>query len=148
MKKELLVRLGSRVIEVRGKLGLKQKDFAKVLGVSASYLSDIELGKTRPSFDFLISCYNKYKLNINWLLVGDGTMFRYSEQAGDSTSTFPLDKFRRDYSRVNEEIDEFLFYFFKSDFFRFMIMAESIKIRNESAEFINNEINRKNREKQ
>ena len=74
-REEILVRLGNRVIEARGKLGLKQKDFAKELGVSSSYLSDIELGKTRPSFDFLISCYRKYKLNLSWLLVGDGLMF-------------------------------------------------------------------------
>ncbi|NIM16126.1 MAG: hypothetical protein GTO45_29335 [Candidatus Aminicenantes bacterium] len=60
-----------------------------------------------------------------------------------NASTFPLDKFRHDYSRVNEEVDEFLFYFFKSAYFRFKIMAEAIRIRNESAEFINNEINRK-----
>jgi ribosome-binding protein aMBF1 (putative translation factor) len=60
IREEILVRLGNRVIEARGKLGLKQKDFAKELGVSSSYLSDIELGKTRPSFDFLISCYRKY----------------------------------------------------------------------------------------
>jgi hypothetical protein len=61
--------------------------------------------------------------------------------------TFPLDKFRRDYSRVNEEVDEFLFYFFKSAYFRFKIMAEAIRIRNESAEFINKEINQKTSEK-
>ena len=74
-RQEILKRLGNRLIELRVKLGLKQNAFAKELGVSGSYLSDIELGKTRPSFDFLLSCYSRYKMNLTWLLVGDGPMF-------------------------------------------------------------------------
>jgi transcriptional regulator with XRE-family HTH domain len=74
-RQEILKRLGNRLIEVRAKLGLKQNIFAKELGVSPSYLSDIELGKTRPSFDFLLSCHSRYKINLTWLLVGDGPMF-------------------------------------------------------------------------
>ncbi|NIR10115.1 MAG: helix-turn-helix domain-containing protein [Candidatus Aminicenantes bacterium] len=132
-----------RLKGIRKKLKLKQDDFCKKVKISATQLSKIENGKNKPGHDFYYNLVKEFDVNLNYLLFGEGPMFRYSEKAGGEDSTFPLDKFRHEYSRVNEEIDEFLFYFFKSDYFRFKIMAEAIRIRNESNEFINNEINRK-----
>ncbi len=132
-----------RVKAIRKNLKLNQEDFCKKVKMSETQLSKIENGKNKPGHDFYYNLVKEFDVNLNYLLFGEGPMFRYSEQSGGDVSTFPLDKFRHEYSRVNEEIDEFLFYFFKSDYFRFMIMAESVRIRNESSELINNEINRK-----
>jgi transcriptional regulator with XRE-family HTH domain len=132
-----------RVKAIRKKLKLNQDEFCKKVKMSETQLSKIENGKNKPGHNFYYNLVKEFDVNLNYLLFGEGPMFRYSEKAGGEASTFPLDKFRRDYSRVNEEVDEFLFYFFKSAYFRFKIMAEAIRIRNESAEFINKEINRK-----
>jgi transcriptional regulator with XRE-family HTH domain len=132
-----------RVKAIRKKLKLNQEDFCRQVNISTTQLSKIENGKNKPGHNFYYNLVKAFNVNLNYLLFGEVPMFRTSEKAVDEPSTFPLDKFRRDYLRVNEEIDEFLFYFFKSDYFRFMIMAESIRIRKESSEFINKEINRK-----
>ena len=134
MKKELLVRLGNRVIEARGKLGLKQKDFAKALGVSASYLSDIELGKTRPSFDFLISCYNKYKLNISWLLVGDGPMF-LDRESGKKVCEY-------DFGDQSEVMHEMLGMMEKSKYCRNVLVASLLRTYYENETIIKRDLKR------
>lgn len=41
--------LGSRLRELRKQKGMKQKDLALMAGISGSYLSDIEVGRTDPS---------------------------------------------------------------------------------------------------
>jgi transcriptional regulator with XRE-family HTH domain len=141
--KETVDLFAMRVKAIRKKLKLKQEDFCKKVKMSDTQLSKIENGKNKPGHDFYYNLVKEFDVNLNYLLFGESPMFRYSEQAPAAASPFPLDKYRRGYSRVNEEIDEFLFYFFKSDYFRFKIMAESVRIRNESFELINKEINRK-----
>ncbi len=101
-----------RVKAIRKKLKLKQEDFCKRVKMSETQLSKIENGKNKPGHDFYYNLVKEFDVNLNYLLFGEGPMFRYSEKAGGEASTFPLDKFRHEYSRVNEEIDEFLFYFF------------------------------------
>ncbi|NIM13686.1 MAG: helix-turn-helix domain-containing protein [Candidatus Aminicenantes bacterium] len=134
MKEELLLHLGSRVIEARGKLGLKQKDFAKALGVSASYLSDIELGKTRPSFDFLISCYSKYKLNISWLLVGDGPMF-LDRESGKKVCEY-------DFGDQSEVMHEMLGMMEKSKYCRNVLAASLLRTYYENETIIKRDLKR------
>jgi transcriptional regulator with XRE-family HTH domain len=70
-----LVELGKRLILVREQLGLKQKQLAADLGLSSSYLSDIEKGKSNPGFNFLMRLYRKYQVSLDWLLFNEGDMF-------------------------------------------------------------------------
>jgi len=81
MKKEItmsdqrLIDFGKRVKEVRDSLHLLQKDFAADIGISGSFLSDIEAGKTRASFEFFYHITEKYHVNPIYLLHGKGEMF-------------------------------------------------------------------------
>ena len=70
-----LVGVGKRLILVRDKLGLRQKQMAADLGLSSSYLSDIEKGKSNPGFNFLMRLYRKYRVSMDWLLFDEGDMF-------------------------------------------------------------------------
>ena len=67
--------IGDRILLLRAALGKKQKDFAQELGTSASYVSDIEKGKSKAGEGFIESLYRTYKVNINWVMSGDGDMF-------------------------------------------------------------------------
>ncbi len=70
-----LEEIGKRLIKVREHLRLKQNQLAEDVGLSPSYLSDIEKGKSNPGFNFLMRLYRKYKVSLDWLLFNEGTMF-------------------------------------------------------------------------
>ena len=72
-KKIVKSETGSRIKHVRGKDA--QKEFAKILGFSPSYLSEVESGKTKPSLELLIKISQYTKYSLHWLLTGEGPMF-------------------------------------------------------------------------
>jgi phage repressor protein C with HTH and peptisase S24 domain len=65
--------IGSRIKRVRGKD--PQKVFAKIVGFSASYLSEVESGKTKPSLELLVRISQIANYSLHWLLTGEGPMF-------------------------------------------------------------------------
>jgi len=44
---------GKRIKELRNKKGLKQKELAKIIGLTQGYISDIERGRQSPSPEFV-----------------------------------------------------------------------------------------------
>lgn len=75
MSDQRLLDFGKRVKLVRESLHLLQKDFTADIGISGSFLSDIEAGKTRASFEFFFHITGKYHVNHIYLLHGKGEMF-------------------------------------------------------------------------
>lgn len=67
--------LGDRIKEIRKINNLTQADFANVLGTSTPYISEIEANKYIPGGEFFHSLNQIYKVNINWLLTGEGDIF-------------------------------------------------------------------------
>jgi len=64
----------TRIIEARKALKISQKDFAKGMCVSASYLANIEK-ETRDVNDRFIKLISMtYGISENWLKTGDGDM--------------------------------------------------------------------------
>lgn len=61
--------IASRIRILRGVIS--QAKFAKKLGVSQAYISDLELMKKTPSVDFLLTLKKYYKVTIDWILEGD-----------------------------------------------------------------------------
>lgn len=53
------IKLGEEIKRVRSKLKYEQKEFAKILGISNVYLSNIEKGKKIPSSDLLEKIYKE-----------------------------------------------------------------------------------------
>ena len=65
-----------RVKMVREALNMNMATFAKEMGVRPQNVSTIEMeGASNPSADFLTRLANTYKVNLNWLLTGEGEMF-------------------------------------------------------------------------
>lgn len=68
-----------RIKEIRKQKKLNQVEFAKALGVTSASISYYENGKRHPDFAFLNAIKNVFNVNVNWLLTGEGSMFREAE---------------------------------------------------------------------
>jgi len=56
-------------------LKLSQQAFADALGVSRSYLGNIELEMCEPSYNFLRALADTYNVNLNWIMRGVGGVY-------------------------------------------------------------------------
>ncbi len=72
-KKIVKIEIGNRIRRSRG--NATQKEFAKKLVFSSSYLSEVESGKTKPSLELLLKISQITNCSLHWLLTGQGPMF-------------------------------------------------------------------------
>ena len=61
--------VGRRLRELRG-FDMKQKDFARQLGISQGQLSRYEKGKSEIGAEVLLRTSQELKVSIEWLLTG------------------------------------------------------------------------------
>lgn len=76
--------INKRVKQVRERVGLTQKEFAAKIGVSRSFLSEIEAGKVKPSVEALIGIVTRFQIDPYWLLIGAA-----GERPGDFLAAEP-----------------------------------------------------------
>ncbi len=67
--------VGFRFLLFRRALGKREAEFASELNISVPELTAIETGESFPAISCLHYLYEKYGLNINWLLTKNGHMF-------------------------------------------------------------------------
>ncbi len=75
MDKDELIQFGDRIKTLRFQLRKSQKDFAREVGISSSFLSEVEKGKTRPGYGFFKNIILKYNARPVFLFTGEGGMF-------------------------------------------------------------------------
>jgi len=63
--------IGAKIKELRLKKNMKQIELASKAGISNTYLSDIESGRTIPSLKVLIKIANALKVDINIFLTSN-----------------------------------------------------------------------------
>ena len=63
--------INRRIKRVREQAGLTQKDFSAKIGISRSFLSEIEGGKVKPSIETLVGIVMNFQIDTHWLLAGD-----------------------------------------------------------------------------
>jgi len=68
--------VAQRLRSYRQSCGLKAVEFAKKLEISQGTLSDLENSNAYPSFQTLEAMARNTDINIHWLLIGEGSMFR------------------------------------------------------------------------
>jgi len=61
-----------RLKAIRLKLGLSQRGFACAAGITGSYLSELEAGRSKPGYHFLRNAYRKLRISPLYLLTGEG----------------------------------------------------------------------------
>jgi len=118
MNDEELFELGRRLKAIQEELGLKQKEFAAGLGITPSYLSEIEKDKKKPGYKLLKRLYEKYNVSLNWLIAEDGEMFCGGIEGGKGTVA------ALDFGDQTERLYEMLAYMAQSPFFLSYMMAQ------------------------
>jgi transcriptional regulator with XRE-family HTH domain len=66
--------MGSRLKTFRQTIGKSQKQLASELQLFQSTITNMEKGKTCPAIAYLHYFYNKYRLNADWVINGNGDM--------------------------------------------------------------------------
>lgn len=77
------VEVGRRLKDIRRTLDISQKDFAARIDVTGSLLSEIEAGKVKAGYNFLIAIAREYRVNPTWLLLEEGEMFLNKDRHSD-----------------------------------------------------------------
>ena len=62
--------VGERIRQIRG-FHTTQKEFARSIGVSQSYLSNMEHGRVEIGVEILLTISRRYGKSLEWLLMGD-----------------------------------------------------------------------------
>lgn len=66
--------LAARLAQSIAHSGINQTDFAKQLGVSPGFVSDVVRGNKKPGTEFLHAVRTSFGISIDWLLTGEGTI--------------------------------------------------------------------------
>lgn len=64
----------TRLAQAIAHTGVNQSEFARGLGVSAGFVSDVVRGQKKPGAEFLYAVRTTYGISIDWLLTGEGTI--------------------------------------------------------------------------
>jgi transcriptional regulator with XRE-family HTH domain len=120
MRREYLVELGQRVKKIRKQLQINQKDLAKKINISGSYLSEIESGKSKPGYDFIFNISKTCNVSIPYVLHGVGEMFTDIDYGPMTTSKEPK-------NGSIESLAELLWYLEHSPLLKHNVMGFAMK---------------------
>ena len=67
--------ISERLKNMRKDLDLTQTEFGLKLGARQGNVADWERGRSTPSVENLLNIVKTYKINLHWLLTGDGDMY-------------------------------------------------------------------------
>jgi transcriptional regulator with XRE-family HTH domain len=125
-----------RMLAIRKQNNLSQRSFSDLVGVSPSYIALVELGKNRPSFNFIMSVLKTMQVSADWLLLGKGSMYPPIKKE----EIKEINEDRVDYGAGNlPRDDDFKSYLDKlnDDQKRvLMVMAKEMIEKNEMKEFV------------
>lgn len=106
---------GKRIREIRKTLNLNQKEFSEKVSISPTSLSEIERGKFKPGFEFLVNLAQALNVNLYYVLFDKGDMF-----LNPATSIYQS---KKKYAVNSDDIQKFLYYFERSSIFQYEIMS-------------------------
>ncbi len=118
--KDEFLALGKRLRTIRRSLNLRQIEMSENLGISISYLSDIELAKRKPSPDFFLKLSKKYNVSLDYLFRGIGEMFLL---ATEKNGQKPFD-----FNENLDTIDKLTWLMENSPFFKNTVMGFASKL--------------------
>ncbi len=64
----------ARLSQVIAHAGVNQTEFARQIGVSPGFVSDVVRGNKKPGAEFLCAARTVFGVSIDWLLTGEGTI--------------------------------------------------------------------------
>ena len=124
--------IGFRIRKIRKVLRLKQKEFAAVLNMSDTYLSDIENGKQKPGFEVPGILAKEYNVNLNYVFFGTGKMF--------SDPIFRISERIEEFAVNLEDVRKFIYSFERSPSFQYYMYNEFRILLQTQREIISREL--------
>ncbi len=115
MQTDELIEFGKRIKEIRKQLHLSQIDFAAAIGISNTFLSEVEKGKFKPGYDFFINTIKEFNINTKYLATGEGDIF-FKNRNEITTDT------KLNYGEYSEIIEEMLMYFEQAPVVKFAVL--------------------------
>jgi len=92
--------IGERIRFLRKSMGLTQKEFAKKIGITQGYLTEVESGKKQPSEKVLKLISHTFGVSYEWLKYGKGEMW---EKGGEEVPVW-LREFMKEASDEDIEL--------------------------------------------
>lgn len=126
--------IGLRVRQIRKALHLSQEAFAKNLNIATPTLSDLENGKTKPSFDVMYGLLTAYNVNLEYVVSGAGEMFK------QDSATSILHLYEKKMGDSFEDFKSILFYISHSAMCRLNLINYAKKYITENRSFIEMEM--------
>jgi len=96
--------LSERLKELRRALDKKQIDLARDLRINPSAISQMESGKINPSLDNLLQMWQLYKVDLHWLITGEGSMFSDSKMQNSQSTSRSWETLQKMLNKSLEEI--------------------------------------------
>ena len=78
------MKTGARIKKVRQLLNKSQQELADEVGITKQAISNIETGKSLPSFHLLCKLLVDYGINLNYLIGAKGSIFLQDEKPANS----------------------------------------------------------------
>ena len=75
--------IGVRIKQIRSEKKLTQDEFSNILGIKQANLSHIENKGSKISVEILDKIISNFDINADWLLSGEGKIFRNEQKMGD-----------------------------------------------------------------
>jgi len=135
MRKVTSLQLGKRFLAIRNKLNYNQKDFAAMIDVSASYLSEIEKGRIKPGFDLLSRLVAQFPVNPYYLFSGQQPMILENKKTLEW-------KFDTDFGEFSKDINKMMWYMSHSKLIRMQMLAEFTQKLEEGHDLVHSKLKR------
>jgi transcriptional regulator with XRE-family HTH domain len=133
---EVLDEVGERVKSIRKSMDLTLRSLGDNIGMAASYISEIEKGKTKPGFEFIYKLSRLYKVNPLYLLYGEEPVYLEEEGAGQAEK--PSYNFSE--GEIARKVEELLWYMERSEMVRFAIFEAFARYKRTNAKMIEEEV--------
>lgn len=103
-KKERNIEVGTRLSQFRKALSLSGVQLAECIGRTRQTWAGYESGAAEPPLAVLAAIVKKYRLNLNWLLTGEGGML--GQKGGMPYAGIKLDEKDRRITELEAELKE------------------------------------------
>lgn len=124
--------LGIRVKQIRKALHLSQTELGDRLGLSRSFISEIEKGGARCGYDFIFKLSEIFNVNLYYLVHGEGEMF------GTENPRPSLDG--KEVGEAIETVNQLIWYLERSPLMSHSLLSMATKFLYENEEHIKREI--------
>jgi transcriptional regulator with XRE-family HTH domain len=84
--------IGKRMLSIRQKKNLSQAKFAEFTNLCPSYIAAVEVGRKKPSLNFVVSVLEATKVSVDWLFTGKGSMYPQIKEINEDRVAYGADK--------------------------------------------------------